>query len=79
MAVNFEQQEYLLPESTSDGMGGYVPVCLKLKGTTQRPVTVYVSTNNHGGKAIGLIVFQFLVFLFTHSLFCRWIRLFSYL
>ena len=52
--MRFEEYEYILPESTSDGMGGYIPVCVELEGTTQRPVTVYVSTNDHGGKAIGL-------------------------
>ena len=71
--MSFEEYEYVLPESTSDGMGGHVPVCLKLKGTTQRPVTVYVSTNDHGGKANGLN-YKLLSIRFN-SHFCRRIRL----
>ena len=51
MLVSFVEEEYILPESTSDGMGGYVPVCVELEGATQRPVTVYVSTS--GGTATG--------------------------
>ena len=53
VSVSFEEERYTLPESNSDGTDGNISVCLKLYGKTQRPVTVYVSTNDDAGTVIG--------------------------
>ena len=55
MSLSWQKNQYVLPE-TNNGMEGHVIVCIEMEGKTQRPVTVYVSTNDYVGTATGLLI-----------------------